>query len=84
MTVDPRYSFWLSVFLAVLGVLAGSATQFSNLGLSAHTVQAILAIIVLLNGVGNAVNAILAAIPSRDTNDPAEAKKFLLGPKATS
>lgn len=67
MTVDPRWSFFLSLALAILGFLAGASAQFSDLGLDPKMVKAILALIVLLLGVGNAVNAVLAAIPSKDS-----------------
>ena len=48
MTVDPRYSFYLSLGLAILGFLAGASAQFSDLGLSPTTTKAILAAISLL------------------------------------
>lgn len=79
MTVDPRWSFFLSLGLAVLGFLGGAGSQFADLGLPATTVKAILAMVVLLLGVGNAVNAVLAAIPSK--KGAAEDAKFYLGPK---
>lgn len=79
MTIDPRYSFWLSVALAVLGILAGASTQFTDLGLSPTVVKAILAVITLLLGIGNSVNALLAAIPSK--SGPEAQKQFYLGPK---
>ena len=77
MTLDPRWSIFLSLFLAVLGVFAGAGSQFTDLGLDATKVKAILALITLLIGVGNAVNAVLGAIPS-ETGNP---KGFWLGPK---
>lgn len=79
MTVDPRWSVWLSVALSVIGFLTGAGAQFTDLGLSATQVKAILALSTLLLGVGNAVNAVLAAIPSK--SDPETLKKFYLGPK---
>lgn len=79
MTLDPRYSFWLSVALAVLGFLSGAGAQFTDLGLSPGEVKAILAADALVLGIGNALNAVLAAIPS--PSDPASMSKFYLGPK---
>jgi hypothetical protein len=76
MTIDPRWSFYLSLSLAVLGFLGGAGSQFTDLGLDPHMVKAILALIILLLGVGNAINAVLAAIPSK-----AGAPGFYLGPK---
>ena len=79
MTIDPRWSFFLSLGLAILGFLAGASAQFTDLGLAPSTAKAILATITLLLGVGNAINAVLAAIPSRP--GPEAAKNFYLGPK---
>jgi len=79
MTVDPRWSFWLSMSLAVCGFLAGAGSQFTDLGLSPTIVKAALALITLTMGIGNAVNAVLAAIPSKDAQ-----KGFYLGPKTTT
>ena len=66
MTLDPRWSIFLSLFLAIFGVLAGSASQFTDLGFDVHTVKAIQAGIILLLGIGNAVNTVLTGIPSKD------------------
>ena len=79
MTIDPRYSVWLSLVLAILAFLSGASAQFSDLGLEPHQVKAILAGITLLLGLGNAVNAVLGAMPSESTPDAM--KKFYLGPK---
>jgi hypothetical protein len=76
MTVDPRWSFWLSITLAVGGFLGGAGSQFTDLGLSQPQVKAVLALIAILLGVGNALNAVLAAIPSKD-----KTTGFYLGPK---
>ena len=67
MTLDPRWSIFLSLSLAILGVLAGGASQFSDLGLDVHVVKAIQAAIILLLGIGNAVNTVLTGIPSKDS-----------------
>jgi len=77
MTIDPRVSFYLSISLAVLGFLGGAGAQFTDLGLSPGEVKAILAGDALIVGVGNAINAVLAAIPSA----PGQTKGFYLGPK---
>jgi hypothetical protein len=76
MTLDPRWSFWLSVSLAVLAFLSGASAQFSDLGFDPHVVKAMLAIVTLMLGIGNSLNAVLAAIPSKP-GDP----NFFLGPK---
>lgn len=80
MTLDPRWSVFLSLGLAILAFLAGAGSQFTDLGLDPITVKRILAGITLLIGVGNSVNAVLGAIPSKA--GPEAQKAFYLGPKA--
>lgn len=77
MTIDPRVGFYLSIFLAVVGFLAGAGTQLTTL-FGEHTANVVLAVVVLILGMGNAVNAVLHAIPSK----PGAANEFPLGPKA--
>jgi hypothetical protein len=79
MQIDPRYSVFLSLGLAILAFLAGAGSQFTDLGLEPATVKKILALVTLSIGVGNAVNAVLGAIPSKP--GPEAAKSFYLGPK---
>ena len=67
MTLDPRWSIFLSLFLAICGVLAGSSGTLSDLGLDPHQAKAIIAVVTLFMGIGNAVNAVLAGIPSKDS-----------------
>jgi hypothetical protein len=81
MTLDPRWSVFLSLALAILGFLSGAGGQFTDLGLSPITVKAVLALVTLFIGVGNAVNAVLGMIPASKNINPAEANKFYLGPK---
>jgi hypothetical protein len=76
MTLDPRFNFWLSVALAILGVFSSAGSQFLDLGLSPATVKAVVAGDILLLGVGNAINAVLAAIPGKDNTTG-----FYLAPK---
>ena len=77
MTIDPRWSFFLSLVLAICGVVAGASGALTDLGLDPKQVKAILAIVTLLMGAGNAINAVLAAIPSAS----GQTKGFYLGPK---
>lgn len=77
MTVDPRWSFYLSLGLAILAFLSGAGALYADLGLNPTTVKALLALAGLLLGVGNAVNAVLAAIPSKSGSTAG----FYLGPK---
>ena len=75
MTIDPRVGFWLSIVLAIIGVTAAGSTQLTTI-FGEHTANIVLAISALVLGAGNAVNAILHAIPS----GPNSAKEFALGP----
>lgn len=77
MTIDPRVSFWFCVVLAVLGFLVGAGAEFADLGFSPATVKAILAADALILGIGNSINAVLHAIPSK----PGATGEFYLGPK---
>jgi uncharacterized membrane protein len=77
VTLDPRWSIFLSLFLAILGVLGGSAAQFTDLGMDPHQVKAVLAIITMCLGIGNAINAVLGMVPSA----VGQTKGFYLGPK---
>lgn len=76
MTIDPRVGFYLSIALAIVGVLASSATQLTTI-FGEHTTALILAFTTLLMTAGNAVNAVLHAIPSK----PGATNEFPLGPK---
>ena len=77
MTLDPRWSIFLSIALAILAFLSGAGASFTDLGLSPMEVKAILAMITLVLGIGNSVNAVLAAIPSKT----GQSAGFYLGPK---
>lgn len=79
MQIDPRVGMWLSIVLAAIGFLAGAGTQLTTL-FGEHMANIILASSVLLLGVGNAVNAVLHAIPSK----PGATAEFPLGPKGSS
>jgi MFS superfamily sulfate permease-like transporter len=76
MTVDPRVGFYLSILLAIIGAVAGASTQLTTI-FGEHTATVVLAWAVLVLTVGNAVNAVLHAIPSK----PGAANEFPLGPK---
>jgi len=80
MTIDPRVGFYLSLALAIIGAVAGAATQITTI-FGEHSAQIILASCVLLMTIGNAVNAVLHAIPSSVPSTPKEESKFFLGPK---
>jgi hypothetical protein len=80
MVIDPRVGFWLSIALAVIGALAGASTQLTTI-FGEHAAQMILATAVLLLTAGNALHAVLHAIPSSVPATSKEESKFLLGPK---
>jgi hypothetical protein len=75
MTIDPRIGFWFSIVLAAIGALAGLSTQLTTI-FGIHTADIILATAFVLMTIGNAVNAILHAIPSKVSE---LAKSFYLG-----
>jgi hypothetical protein len=77
VTIDPRVGLYLSIVLAVIGFIASAGTQLTTL-FGAPASNMILSSAVLLLGVGNAVNAVLHAIPSK----PGAVNEFPLGPKA--
>lgn len=66
MTIDPRWSIFLSLSLSCLAFLAGAGSSLTDLGLQPATVKAMLAMITIFLGIGNAVNAVLTGIPSKD------------------
>lgn len=76
MTIDPRWSIFLSLSLAVLAFLAGAGSQFTDLGFDPRMVKAVLAGITILLGIGNSINAVLGAIPSKTGSSAG----FYLGP----
>lgn len=76
MTVDPRIGFYLSIALALIGVMAGAGTQLTTI-FGDHVANILLACAVLLMAMGNAVNAVLHMIPSA----PNSGNEFMLGPK---
>ena len=79
MTIDPRVGFYLSICLAIFGVLTTGGTQLIVL-FGEHTTSVIIALAMLLMTIGNAVNAVLHAIPSSVPPTAAAAKEFPLGP----
>ena len=66
MTLDPRWSIFLSLSLAILAFLSGASASLGDLGLTPTQTKHILAGITILLGIGNAVNAVLSGIPSKD------------------
>lgn len=77
MTIDPRIGLWLSLVAAVLSFLVGASATMTDLFGADHA-KTIIGVTVLLNGVINAVNAVLHAIPSQ----PNRFDEFPLAAKA--
>jgi hypothetical protein len=69
MTINMKYVLSISIALAVLGFLVGAGSQFTDLGLDPKQVKALIALFVILLGMGNSVNSVLIAfgmnVPSR-------------------
>lgn len=78
MTINPKYGIVLSLVLAILAFL-GTAQDTLTVLVGADHTKMVLALITLILGIGNAVNAVLHAIPSQ--SGPAGAAQFPLGPK---
>ena len=77
MTLDPRWGFWFSIALAIVGATAGATTQMTDL-FGAHAATKIISTCVWLLSVGAGINAVLHAIPSKQ----GAANEFPLGPKS--
>lgn len=77
-TIDLKWVLFLSMFLAVLGFLVGAGAQFTDLGLTAAQVKAIIALCVLLLGMGNAVNSVLVAFGMTNAGRIASAQQVPL------
>ena len=77
MTINPKVGMYLSIVLALVGAFAGASTQLTTI-FGQGTANIILAVAVLLLTGGNAVNAVLHAIPSQ--SGPVGAAQFPLGP----
>ncbi|MDE2101785.1 MAG: hypothetical protein KGL39_31350 [Patescibacteria group bacterium] len=78
MTINPKVGMWLSIVLSAIAFLATAGTELTTI-FGPATASAILAACALLMGIGNAINAVLHAIPS--ISGPVGAAQFPLGPK---
>ena len=83
-TIDLKWVLFLSMFLAVLGFLVGAGSQFTDLGMSATEVKAVIALCVLLLGMGNAVNSVLVAFGMTNAGRLASAASVPLSQKMDS
>lgn len=76
MTIDPRVSFWMNVFAAVMLFTTGASADLTAI-FGNQVASIIIHICAYLGGIIAAVNAILHAIPSK----PGATAEFYLGPK---
>lgn len=69
MSVDLKWVLIVSIFLSVMGFLVGISAELTDLGFNEHQVKAIIAIFVILLGIGNSINSVLIAfgmsVPNR-------------------
>lgn len=66
MTLDPRWAIGLTLFIAILNFLSGMGSQFTDLGLDAQHLKALMALISIFAGILGIVNTVLTGIPSKD------------------
>lgn len=84
VTVDLKWILILSMALAVLGFLGGAGSQFTDLGLSPIQVKAVIALFVILLGVGNAINSVLIAFGMNNASRIASVQQVPLQDRITS
>ena len=68
MTVDPRWSIYLAVAIALLSYIAGAGALLTDAGLDPTLLKHMLAVISLIVGAASTVNAVLTGIPSKDNH----------------
>lgn len=73
MTINLKYVLAISIFLSVFGYLIGIGSQLTDLGLSATQVKAVIAIFVILLGIGNSINSVLIAFGMSNASKMASA-----------
>ena len=59
--MNMKYTLGVSMFLAVMSFLIGIGGQLTDLGLTPVQVKAIIALFVILLGIGNSINSVLIA-----------------------
>lgn len=68
MTIDPRWSISLAIFLAILAFLSGAGGLLTDAGWDPTLVKHFIAYSSIVLGVGNCVNAVLTGIPAKDNS----------------
>src|ERR1700722_18343440 len=67
MTIN-KWVLGLSMWLAALSFLVGAGSQFTDLGMNPNQVKAVIALFVILLGIGNSVNSVLTAFGMTTSN----------------
>lgn len=67
MTIS-KWVLGLSMCLAALSFLVGAGSQFTDLGMNPTEVKAIIALFVILLGIGNSINSVLTAFGMTTSN----------------
>lgn len=75
MTLDPRWSFFLGLFITILAYLGGIASLLTDSGLDAVTTKHFTAYVLIGFGLMNTINTYISAIPSKPGS-----QGFYLGP----
>lgn len=79
--IDPRWSFWLSIVLGACSFIGSSSALLADTGADPLVIKHTLAWVGLFVGIGNIVNAALAAIPGPDPTGGNFYANKLLPPK---
>lgn len=66
MTIDPRWSIFLAIGIALLNYFVGASALLIDAGANAAMVKQWLAVMNLTNGALTTILAVLTGIPSKD------------------
>ena len=75
MTLDPRWSFFLGLFISIMGYVVGIGGLLTDAGLDPVTGKHVLAYSAIAFGLLNTINTTLSAVPSKPNSTG-----FYLGP----
>jgi hypothetical protein len=77
VTLDPRWSIFGSLFLALLAYFVGVGSLLTDAGWDPITIKHVMAYATIFLGGGNTIVAVLAGIPSKNSTTG-----FLVSPPA--
>lgn len=83
-TISLKWPLLLAIVQAILGAVAGSATQFTDMGLDPIKVKAILAFVALLVSILSVVQGVLIAFGMTSASRLAAVKELPLDTRALS